>query len=372
MTKPKARRQFGNVRQLPSGRWQAFYRLDGQRHNAERTFRTKTEANDYLTTIKADVIKGRWIDPEAGRVPFREYAERWLKRRSDDPRKPLAPTTLAKYRRLLDDYILDEFGSHQLGLIKSGQVQAWHDGIARKHASTAAGAYRLLATIFNSAIAVDEIIVRSPCKIEGGSREQTATRPTMTQCELQKALTTLSAADEQYRLAFMLAAWCQLRRSEILGLQRGDIDLSNGSVRIERAWLLTAEGKTIGGPPKTEAGRRTVYVPPNVVEAVTEHLASHTRPERDAWLFERNGRPVHPRTFERAWVRARDAAGRPDLHFHDLRHTGLTWVAQTGATTAELMRQAGHASPAAAMRYQQAEDERAKGIAEALGRMAVQ
>ena len=366
MTKTKARRQFGNARQLPSGRWQAFYRLDGIRHNAERTFRTKTEANDYLTTVRADVVRGQWIDPEAGKMLFKEYAEKWLKRRCEDPRKPLAPTTLAKYRRLLDDYVLDEFGSHQLGQIKSRQVQAWYDGIAREHQSTAAGAYRLLATVFNAAIR-DEVIVRSPCKVEGGSREQVSKRPTMTRAELQAAL---NATPEPARLALMLAVWCQLRRSEILGLQRGDIDTAKGTVKIERAWLLTAEGKTSEGPPKTEAGARTVYMTPDVREAMKTHLANYTRPESEAWLFDRNGRPMHPRTFERVWTRARVIAGRPDLHLHDLRHTGLTWVAQTGATTAELMRQAGHASPAAAMRYQQAEDGRAKALAEALGNLA--
>ena len=366
MTTTKPRRQFGNTRQLPSGRWQAFYRLDGERHTAEHTFRTKTEANDYLTTVRADVVRGRWLDPEAGRVPFEEFAEAWLKRRCDDPRKPLALTTLAKYRRLLDDYVLDEFGSRPLGRIKSPQIQAWYDGIAREHPSTAAGAYRLLATIFNAAIR-DEVVVRSPCKIEGGAREQAPRRPTGTRADLQAAL---DATPEQSRVALMLAVWCQLRRSEILGLQRGDIDMAKGTVKIERAWTITSEGKTSSGPPKSAAGRRMLYMPPDVREAMTAHLTNYTRPEPDAWLFERNGRPVHPRTFERVWTRARAIAGRPDLHLHDLRGTGLTWAAQTGATTAELMRQAGHASPAAMMRYQQAEDERAKSLAEALGRMA--
>ena len=360
------RREFGNVRQLPSGRWQAFYRLDAQRHNAEHTFKTKTEAKNYLAKVKAEVIDGRWSDPRAARVPFGEYAEKWLTRRCNDPRKPLAATTHAKYRRLLDDYVLAEFGGRQLGRIKAAQVRDWYDEIARKHKVTAAGAYRMLATIFNAAIK-DEILTLSPCKVEGGSREPVSKRPTVTVAELQAAL---RATPEPSRLALMLAAWCQLRRSEILGLQRRDIDMAEGSVKVERAWLLTAEGKTSEGPPKTEAGARTVYMPRAVRSAMATHLTNYTRPEPDAWLFERNGRPMHPRTFERVWSRARVVAGRPDLHLHDLRHTGLTWVAQAGATTAELMRQAGHASPAAAMRYQQAEDARSRALAESLDESA--
>jgi integrase len=58
--------------------------------------------------------------------------------------------------------------------------------------------------------------------------------------------------------------------------------------------------------------------------------------------------------------------GRPDLHLHDLRHTGLTFAAATGATTAELMRRAGHASTEAALRYQHATRDRDRVLAKAL------
>ena len=80
--------------------------------------------------------------------------------------------------------------------------------------------------------------------------------------------------------------------------------------------------------------------------------------------------PVTPRTLNRAWERARVAAGRPDLHLHDLRHSGLTWTAATGATTAELMHRAGHASPAAALRYQHATKDRDRALADALAALS--
>ena len=63
-------------------------------------------------------------------------------------------------------------------------------------------------------------------------------------------------------------------------------------------------------------------------------------------------------------------AGRPDLRFHDLRHTGAVLAAQTGATLAELMGRLGHSTPGAAMRYQHAAADRDKAIAEALSRLA--
>ena len=71
----------------------------------------------------------------------------------------------------------------------------------------------------------------------------------------------------------------------------------------------------------------------------------------------------------RVYYPARDAAGRPDLRFHDLRHTGAVLAAQTGATLAELMARLGHSTPAAAMRYQHAAQDRDAVIASRLSEM---
>jgi integrase len=79
-----------------------------------------------------------------------------------------------------------------------------------------------------------------------------------------------------------------------------------------------------------------------------------------------SGSPLTAVTLQRAWTKARQTIGRPDLHFHDLRHTGLTLAAATGATTAELMHRAGHASANAALRYQHATKDRDRVLADAL------
>jgi len=76
-----------------------------------------------------------------------------------------------------------------------------------------------------------------------------------------------------------------------------------------------------------------------------------------------------PVTLNRVWQRARRTIGRTDLHYHDLRHTGLTWAAASGASIAELMRRGGHANPAAALRYQHATEDRDRAIAEALAEL---
>ena len=70
------------------------------------------------------------------------------------------------------------------------------------------------------------------------------------------------------------------------------------------------------------------------------------------------------------WDPARQAAGLPALHFHDLRHTGNTLPASTGASTKELMTRMGHASARAALIYQHATADRDAAIAVALSELA--
>ena len=63
-----ARRGFGNLRKLPSGRWQASYvGPDGQRHNAPATFGTKTDAGGWLAAQQTDIARGTWGKPAPAR-----------------------------------------------------------------------------------------------------------------------------------------------------------------------------------------------------------------------------------------------------------------------------------------------------------------
>jgi integrase len=105
--------------------------------------------------------------------------------------------------------------------------------------------------------------------------------------------------------------------------------------------------------------------------ALKAHLRDHAQVGRDGLIFPaHNGGHLAPATLYRVFYPARAAACRPDLRFHDLRHTGAVLAAATGATLAELMARLGHSTPGAAMRYQHAAQERDKVIAEALSKLA--
>jgi integrase len=104
-----------------------------------------------------------------------------------------------------------------------------------------------------------------------------------------------------------------------------------------------------------------------VTEVIAEHLERFTSDDPDALVFTGvGGEALAVGVLQKAWSKARQTIGRPDLHLHDLRHTGLTFAAATGATTAELMHRAGHSSAEAALRYQHATRDRDEVLANAL------
>ena len=105
--------------------------------------------------------------------------------------------------------------------------------------------------------------------------------------------------------------------------------------------------------------------------AVRDHLAKHVAVSPTALMFPaQSGKHLAASSLYKAFHPARLAAGRPDLRFHDLRHTGAVLAAATGATLAELMARLGHSTVGAAMRYQHAAKDRDKAIAEALSQLA--
>lgn len=356
------RRTFGSVRRLPSGRWQARYWHAGKRHDADRTFGSKSEANAFLSSQEDRVRSGQWIDPRAGRTTLRAYATLWLSRRGD-----LAVRTLDLYRGLLDRHILPSLGTTMLGRLSPSQVSAWRASLGCGE-STAAKSYRLLSEIMRSAVA-DEMLVRSPCRVKGGGKEPTHQPEIVSVAELA----ALEAAmPDRWKIAIPLAAWCQLRRAELFGLRREHIDLVHRLVHVAETRGWDAKGVSIVKGPKSDAGRREVSIPPHVLASLERHLSTHVRPATDSWVLTgQQGRPVAPKPFYAAWHIARLRIGRPTLRLHDLRHTGLTFAAAQGATVAELMYRAGHASPAAAMRYQHATKDRDASLADALSGLAL-
>lgn len=368
----RTRRGFGHVRRLPSGRWQASYLgPDGRRHTARTpdggplTFEAKADADSFIALRQSAITRGAWrpeAEPEPAPVTFAAYARPWLAGRD------LAGRTREDYRRLLDGYLLPAFGDVPVGAITPADVRTWYAQLGKTTGPTQqARAYGLLRTIMGTAVA-DDAIPANPCRVRGGGTvKRSKVIRTATLPELEAITAAMPA---RYQAMILLAAWCGLRFGELTELRRSDLDLDAGVIHVRRGVVRIAGGYQVKGP-KSEAGRRDVTIPPHLIPAVADHLAEHVAPARDALIFPAaGGQHMAPASLYRVFYPAREAAGRPDLRFHDLRHTGATLAAATGATLADLMGRLGHSTPTAAMRYQHTAADRQRAIATALSEFA--
>ncbi len=358
---------WGSTRRLASGRWQARYRVDGRRLTAPITFRTKSEAQAFLAAVRTDLERGTWVDPDLGCVLLRDYAWQWL-----DQKVNLRPRTWEQYEMNLRRHVLPQLGDLELSAITTAQVRAWRAGLLRDGGlspGTVTKAYRLLHGVLATAVE-DELLVRNPCVVRGASAERSAERPIAT---IPQVLALADAIDPPYRLFVLLAGFTGLRLGELRALRRDRLDLERGTLRVTEQLQELRSGETIVGPPKSDAGRRTVAVPSVLIPALLEHLARFCGAERDALVFRSAaGTPIALKTFSRHWRRARAEVGLAGFRFHDLRHTANTLSAMTGASTRELMARMGHSSPRAALIYQHATSDRdvaiARGVSELIAR----
>ena len=151
-----------------------------------------------------------------------------------------------------------------------------------------------------------------------------------------------------WQMIVLLGAYCQLRFGELAELRRKDVELDagRGVLRVRRA-MTRVDGVILVGPPKSRRACGTWRSRRTCCRELAAHLAAHVRPGRDALLFTTpRGAQLYHAVLYREWKAAREAAGLPGFHFHDLRHTGLTWLARDGATLKERMHRAGHSRPA--------------------------
>ncbi|MGI8394278.1 tyrosine-type recombinase/integrase [Leucobacter sp. W1038] len=219
--------------------------------------------------------------------------------------------------------------------------------------TTAAIAYRTLRTILNAAV-TDGLIQVNPCQIAGAGTTQPSERPTATPAEVERIADLMPA---HLRAAVLLAAWSGLRFGELFALSRAHVNLDSGTVRVERA-LIAVPGQPVKfGKPKTQSSRRTVHLPGFVVETLRAHLAAFVPTDPTALVFTTlQGEPITTPRLAQAYQRARAQAGRADLRWHDLRHTGATLAYSTGASVREVQNRLGHSTMRAAAIYSHASE----------------
>jgi hypothetical protein len=171
-------RRFGNIRRLPSGRYQASYLgPDGQRRNAPDTFERKSDAERALVMIEAQLSEGEWTDPECGKIKLADYAATWIAQRPG-----LRPRSADNYRWLLKKHVMPHLGGVPVGKLSTPMIREWRAVLLDQGVSisTTAKAYRLLPAVLMTAVDEDKILSSNPCRIRGAGDEQAPERPVLT------------------------------------------------------------------------------------------------------------------------------------------------------------------------------------------------
>ncbi len=305
------------------------------------------------------MLRGDWIDPDLGRVSFDDFATRWIAEHR------LSPRTRDLYEGLHRLHMRPFLGPVQLNSLTSERVRAWRAALllSGRSEGTVAKSYRLLRAILNTAVD-DGRIIRNPCRVRGADATHAPERPV---ASVAQVFSLAEAVGPQYRAFVITAALTSLRWGELIALRRRDIDLDAGVASVHRS-LIEHKGRLQVAPPKNNSAR-VVTLPDVLVSELRRHLR-RLPVSQDSLVFigERGATPR--RGNWRATVGWRDAvqaAGLPEgFHFHDLRHTGNHLVAQSGASTRELMHRMGHSTMRAALIYQHATESRSRDLADRL------
>jgi integrase len=237
----------------------------GERVVAPDTFATKADAQRWLAVAQADILRGTFIDPSAGRISFAEWAEDWL---ASKPGK--RPTSLARDRAALRTHLIPALGLLPLSAITPMHVRKAVDEMRSRRLSpksirTYVGT---LVAIMNAAVGAD-LIPRSPVRGLHLEPAERRARPTITTRELYEL------ADEvppRFPALILVAGVLGLRRSEAIALRGSDLDFDENRVRVVRTVQEVSGRIKIVDATKSVASRRTLAAPMPLMQELAEHL----------------------------------------------------------------------------------------------------
>src|SRR5262245_13801153 len=147
---------MGHIRKTPAGAHRACWREPSGRQRS-KTFKTKREASAYLAEVESALNRGMYIAPDAGRLRFGEYAQRWLAGRNDER------ATAARDRSIMRNHVLPRWGRIPLAGLEHSAVQAWVTKLGQRLApASVAECFRLVSAVMRCAVR-DRLIGYNPC-----------------------------------------------------------------------------------------------------------------------------------------------------------------------------------------------------------------
>ena len=349
----------GHIRQRGPTSWQL--KLDigrdaaGQRLTEFHTHRgTKKSAQMKLAELIASVGKGAYVSrsPLTVGAHVAERIDQWEKLGR------ISPKTTERYRELAANQIGPFIGQIGLQELKPGDIERWHaallsvgrkDGAGGLSAQSVQHAHRLLAKALKEAQRFD-LIVRNPTVGETPPKVVREEVSILSSEEARAAVTRLR--DHPIYAEAVLALFAGLRRSEILALRWGHLDLAAKSLKVCEALEETTAGGLRFKQPKSLAGKREVTLPDIVIDALREQWKRQLelrlglgvgKPTSDTLIFTRpDGGPISPRALSKEWRLAAASIG-VKATLHGLRHTHVSHLIAAGIDVVKISRRVGHA-----------------------------
>lgn len=255
---------MSHVRKVQSGAFQACWRDPAGKKRA-KNFATKREAGAFLAEIDATINRGTYVAPNAGKLRFRVYVERWSASRN------LTARTTERTESTLRNHLLPKWGDWPIGSIDHLSVQEWVTQLGKTLAPTTVGkCFSALRTILRSAMRARLITVDPTDGVTAPSTYQP--RPLTATISREIFLgTLLPAVPLDHRAIVAAGGGAGLRWGEAAGLPWGAVDLSRGRLSVGQVAVETAAMVTIRAYPKSRAGVRTIPLPDFLVRALEAH-----------------------------------------------------------------------------------------------------
>jgi integrase len=327
----------GSIYQRSDGRWAAGISLEGGKR---KTFygKTRREVQEQLKTALHEQQKGLLATGPQQKVG--QFLTHWLE---NVHKQSIRSRTYERYEEIVRLHLVPGIGHHQLQKLSPQHLQSFYakkleEGLS---ATTVISFHNVLHKALETAVRWN-LISRNTCDLVSPPRRKHFEIQPLGIEQVQQLLA--AARGHRLEALFILALASGLRRGELIGLKWQDINFPTGMLQVRR--ILTRVPSKLPGKgyveaePKTDKGRRSILLPPFVIEALREHRvkqlesklkAGSAWQDHDYVFCTSIGTHLNPTRDVLDQLKALlQKAGLPDIRFHDLRHSAATMLLGMG------------------------------------------
>lgn len=352
------------------------------RRQVTRAFDTLREARAFVVETRSSLNRGDFTAPS--KITVKELAEAWLADREAESQTPggIRPVSVNGYRSSLDA-VLRQIGDHPVQTLTTTDVRnllrtlaveggKWGRGLSHRSIVYALGTLR---QVLNHGVERG-VLAKNPASTVKPPKKRPGDKHPIILWSAFELARFRAHADEHAQAAWLRAAvrltLCGLRRSEVLGLDWVNVDLSAGTVRIEQGRVKTGRGKeTSHDHAKSDDSHRTVPVDaihPGTKAALRDLWVAQGQPAGGLVVVDEFGQPVDPDLYSRRFRSLANQAGVPDLRsIHNVRHTVATVLHDQGVEPRKVASLLGHKVTTHLAFYVPTSDSGAAEAAEAAG-----